>query len=253
MVTTLTAALFVLFLGIAPVIWASVSEHYQVHRSLFLVAMMIFTVTSIGAAFVQNIWALVVVHCIQSIGVACGQSLGAGYIADIYPVEELGAAFGKYMFGAILGHLSGPIVGGFLIMSPLGWRATFWFCFALGIFIFLITFFFTPETFRVGAKFDIELPVVNNERVDYASSAKCTLNSNHTSTVTISSSLKRNPLPMLPAAETKLKKRFNPFTAFLLLRHTFIFLASVVAALFFAAMFATEAILPDAFKKAYDL
>ncbi|OAD07841.1 hypothetical protein MUCCIDRAFT_135793 [Mucor lusitanicus CBS 277.49] len=227
MATTLTAALFVLFLGIAPVTWAAISEHYQVRRFLFLVAMVIFTVTSIGAAFVHNIWALVVVRCIQSIGVACGQSLGAGCIADLYPVEERGAAFGKYMFGAILGPVSGPIVGGFLIMSPLGWRATFWFCCALGIFIFLITFFFTPETFRVDAKFDIELPVANNECIDSAASDKDTLHSN--------------------------SHRFNPFTAFILLRHPFVFLASVVAALFFAAMFATEAILPDAFKEVYGL
>ncbi|CAO0791641.1 unnamed protein product [Mucor circinelloides] len=250
MATTLTAALFVLFLGVAPVVWASISEHFQVRRSLFLIAMVIFTVTSIGAAYVHNIWALVVVRCIQSVGVACGQSLSAGYIADLYPIEERGAAFGKYMFGAILGPVSGPIVGGFLIMSPLGWRATFWFCFALGIFIFLITFFFTPETFRVDAKFDIELPVVNNERLNFAASTKETLNS---SEMSITTTITDDKSFATIEDKNQVKKRFSPFTAFFLLRHPFIFLASVVAALFFAAMFATEAILPDAFKEVYGL
>jgi MFS family permease len=105
--TTLTAALFVLFMGIAPVIWASISEHFHIRRFLFLVAMVIFVATSIGAAFVQNIWALVVVRCIQSIGVSSGQIAGAGYISDLYPIEQRGAAFGKYMFGVIFGPLLG--------------------------------------------------------------------------------------------------------------------------------------------------
>ncbi|KAK4513839.1 uncharacterized protein ATC70_005845 [Mucor velutinosus] len=211
--------------------------------------MVIFTVTSIGAAFVHNIWALVVVRCIQSIGVACGQSLGTGYIADLYPVEERGTAFGKYMFSAILGPVSGPIVRGFLIMSPLGWRATFWFCSALGIFIFLITLFFTPETFRVDAKFDIELLVISNECIDSGASAKGTLNSSDMSIATTVTQGKST----IAANKGQTKKRFNPFTAFLLLRHLFILLASVVAALFFVAMLATEAILPDAFKQVYGL
>lgn len=267
--TTLTAALFVLFLGIAPVIWASISDHYQIRRSLFLIAMMVFTVTSIGAAFVQNIWALVVVRCIQSIGVASGQSIGAGYIADLYAVEERGAAFGKYMFGAIFGPLLGPIVGGFLIMSPLGWRATFWFCFALGIFIFLVTFFFTPETFRVDAKFDVELPVVNNEKTmsdqqyGVSGSTRHIVNQDDSSQVSTATVIDddtsfiiikdKNQINNHSKNMQHIKQRFNPFAAFALLRHPFIFMASVTAGLFFAAMFATEAILPDAFKEVYGL
>ncbi|KAI7908346.1 major facilitator superfamily domain-containing protein [Cokeromyces recurvatus] len=269
--TTLTAALYILFLGIAPVIWAAISEYFYIRRFLFLVAMFIFTVTSIGAAFVNNIWALIVVRCIQSVGVSSGQSLGAGYIADLYPIEERGAAFGKYMFGVIFGPLLGPIIGGFLIMSNLSWRATFWFCFAFGFFILIITFLFTPETYRDNAKFDVELPIATNERISLSSdqNSKCDDESNvstidekdNSSQQSIATVMNdKNQIDKKEYQKTVIKenqqfpkKRFNPFAAFALLRHPFIFMSSITAGIFFGAMFATESILPTAFSKTYGL
>lgn len=268
-------------MGIAPVVWAAISEHYHIRRFLFLVAMVIFMATSMGAAFVHNIWALVGVRCIQSMGVSSAQSVGAGYIADLYSIEERGAAFGKYMFGVICGPLLGPILGGFLIMSPLGWRATFWFCFTFGLFIFIITFFFTPETYRDDAKFDAQLPIVNDEKRSLddgdAASSQCS-----DSTVINSSSLtveevpnidvvpeneqqekdlekyvvanaSKEDIPEQSEAVVLKKKPFNPFAPFKLLRHPFVFLSSITAGFFFGAMFATEAILPEAFKHTYGL
>ncbi|KAG0754395.1 hypothetical protein G6F57_013279 [Rhizopus arrhizus] len=91
--TTLTAALFALAMGIAPMFWASLSDFYQVRRVLFLFSMIIFAAASIGCAFINNIWGLVVLRCVQSCGSSCGQSVGAGVIADCYPTEKRGTAF----------------------------------------------------------------------------------------------------------------------------------------------------------------
>ena len=44
-------------------------------------------------------------------------------------------------------------------MSDLTWRATFWFCFAFGVFVTIVLFFFYPETYRDNEKFDAELPI----------------------------------------------------------------------------------------------
>lgn len=40
--------------------------------------MSIFAIAALGAVFVKNIWALVVLRCIQALGASCGQSVGAG-------------------------------------------------------------------------------------------------------------------------------------------------------------------------------
>lgn len=65
-------------MGISPVFWASLSDYYQVRRVLFLFSMIIFAAASIGCAFINNIWGLVVLRCVQSLGASCGQSVGAG-------------------------------------------------------------------------------------------------------------------------------------------------------------------------------
>lgn len=107
MATTLTAALFILFMGIAPVFWASFSDYYQMRRFMFIISMLIFSISSLGSAVMTNIWGLVVLRCVQALGASCGQSVGAGVIADCYPVEKRGAAFGKYFFGVFFGPLIG--------------------------------------------------------------------------------------------------------------------------------------------------
>ncbi|KAI8370789.1 major facilitator superfamily domain-containing protein [Choanephora cucurbitarum] len=226
--TTLTAALFILAMGIAPVFWAALSDYLQIRRFLLLCSMLIFAAASIGSAFVNNIWALIVLRCVQSVGASCGQSVGAGSIADCYPVEERGTAFGKFFLGVFIGPLLGPIIGGFLIMSEWTWRATFWFCFAFALFNFLALFFFFRETFRIDEKFDVKLPTVSNTKEE----------TQDTSSVQASS-------------HTQNKKRINPFTPVILLRYSFISLASFISAIAFGCMFAVETIIPDLYETKY--
>lgn len=82
--TTLTAALFILAMGIAPVFWASISDHFQIRRFLLILSMTIFAVSSLGSAFINKIWGLVVLRCVQSVGSSCSQSVGAGVVAVTY-------------------------------------------------------------------------------------------------------------------------------------------------------------------------
>jgi MFS family permease len=150
------------------------------------------------------------------------------------------------MFGVICGPLLGPIVGGFLIMSSITWRATFWFCFAFGIIIFLFTFFFTPETYRDNGRFDAELPTIN-EKVGTTLDKEQTVNTEIDATHTMDTASERT------VVVTKKKARVNPFAAFALFPHPFILMSSVTGGLFFGAMFATETILPSAFSQVYRL
>ncbi|KAI8330602.1 major facilitator superfamily domain-containing protein [Chlamydoabsidia padenii] len=230
--TTLTAALFVLFMGIAPVFWASFSDYYHVRRCLTILSMLIFAVASLGSAVITNIWGLVVLRCVQSIGSSCNQSVGAGVIADCYPLEQRGAAFGKYFFGVFFGPLLGPIIGGVLIMSKDGWRATFWFCLALGLFIALIVFFLLPETYRDNNKFDVGLPKIHTPIEEEQDK---TQGSHEEDQVTIVAN----------------KPRMNPLAPFLLLRHPFVLLAALVGGIAFGSMFAVETIIPSLYEEKY--
>ncbi|KAI8067176.1 major facilitator superfamily domain-containing protein [Gongronella butleri] len=263
--TTLTAALFVLFMGIAPVFWASASENYQMRRWLLIVSMWIFAVASLGAALVNNIWGLVVLRCLQSVGASCGQSVGAGVIADCYPIEQRGTAFGKFFFGVFFGPLLGPIIGGLLIMSAQGWRATFWFCLAAGMVSSLVVFFLLPETYRINAKFDLDLPTkdVNgaekkavDERHDdekQAADDSTVVSSpvNADGAAQKDKAASAEPVSAPAPLHTEPRKRVNPIGPFLLLRHPFILIAALGGGLSFSVMFAVETIIPGLYEEKY--
>ncbi|KAG2219778.1 hypothetical protein INT45_008869 [Circinella minor] len=280
--TTLTAALFILFMGIAPVFWASFSDYYRIRRFLFILSMAIFGLASLGAALVTNIWGLVVLRCVQALGASCGQSVGAGVIADCYPIERRGAAFGKYFFGVFFGPLIGPILGGFLIMSDLKWRATFLFCFAFAFTVVLLITFTYPETYRENEKWDTSLPITTtsdsyknekqqqtatkNNNDNGSESTRISLeqepdnvstNSKQSRTIAASSNIdpafskNNNDNNNEDAIEIKKKKTLNPIKPFLYLRHPHVLLASLVTAVAFGSMFAVETIIPDLFESNY--
>lgn len=148
-------------------------------------------------------------------------------------------------------------------MSDLSWRATFWFCFALGLFIFTLVFFVFPETYRDNAKFDQRLPTVhpNNkpvsssastaETVDQPTESKVAVESNEPSKFTTESTMtvyQEKPANKDAAVP---KKSINPIAPFLLLRHPFVFLAAFASGVAFGTMFAIETITPDLYEVHY--
>jgi MFS family permease len=157
----------------------------------------------------------------------------------------------------------GPIIGGFLIMSALTWRATFWFCFAFALFIFALVFFFFPETYRIDSKFDLELPVSQPSNVSALSSstgsitipqdtddkAGSGLNKTGIEGSTVIQHEKKNAPETSGPKEAK--KSINPIAPFLLLRHPFILIASLASGIAFGSMFAVETITPDLYEAHY--
>lgn len=175
-------------------------------------------------------------------------------------MEKRGAAFGKYFFGVFFGPLLGPIIGGVLIISKDGWRATFWFCLALGLFAALIVFLLLPETYRDNAKFDLALPhstpdlSPNSKNVPATSineksqlpdelpdESSSTVEHEEDRVTIVSTS--QPPLP---------KARMNPLTPFFLLRHPFVFLTALVGGIAFGSMFAVETIIPSLYESKYN-
>ncbi|KAL0089338.1 major facilitator superfamily domain-containing protein [Phycomyces blakesleeanus] len=237
---TLTAAMFILFMGIAPIFWAAFSDHYKIRRLPNMLSMVVFTFSSLGAVFVTNIGGLIALRCIQSIGSSCVQAVGAGVIADIYPLEQRGAAFGKFFLALFIGPLLGPILGGFLVMSDASWKATFWFTFAYGIAIIIFCFIFLDETYRDNAKFDLQLPMQNTRESDTLST---------TGTV-LSESPSPKSAEVLENVPVK-PKRINPIAPLFLLRHPFIFMPSFCGAVAFGGMFAVETMIPIVYTENY--
>jgi EmrB/QacA subfamily drug resistance transporter len=111
-------------------------------RTLFLVAIGLFTVASIGAALAPDFAWLVVWRGVQGLGGGGLMILSQAIIADIVPARERA----KYMgpIGALFGlsAVAGPLVGGFFTDHPgLGWEWAFWINVPVGLVVLAIGWF----------------------------------------------------------------------------------------------------------------
>ncbi|KAL1927933.1 hypothetical protein VTP01DRAFT_3338 [Rhizomucor pusillus] len=159
---------FVVFMGVAPLIWASLSDQYG-RKRMYLLSNLLSLVASIICAFSQNIGMLIVFRALQSCGANAGLTLGAGVIADMVPVADRGNAYGFFYIGPLVGPVIGPTLGGFLCQY-LGWQSTFYFSAAISGILFLMTAFLLPETLRkqkvIGDKLAVKSNAFQNVKRD---------------------------------------------------------------------------------------
>jgi EmrB/QacA subfamily drug resistance transporter len=111
-------------------------------RNLFLIAIGLFTVASIGAALSPSFAWLVFWRGVQGLGGGGLMILSQAIIADIVPARERA----KYMgpIGALFGlsAIVGPLVGGFFTdHESLGWEWAFWINVPVGIAVLAIGWF----------------------------------------------------------------------------------------------------------------
>jgi len=109
-------------------------------RKLFLLAIAIFTLASVGCALATGFWGFVIFRAIQGLGGGGLMILSQAIIADIVPANERG----KYMgpLGAIFGlaAVAGPLLGGYFV-DHLTWEWCFYINIPVGITAFVIAFF----------------------------------------------------------------------------------------------------------------
>ncbi|MCW2635068.1 MAG: Drug resistance transporter, EmrB/QacA subfamily [Blastococcus sp.] len=111
-------------------------------RTLFLVAIGLFTAASIGAALAPDFTWLVVWRGVQGLGGGGLMILSQAIIADVVPARERA----KYMgpIGALFGlsAIAGPLVGGFFTdHAALGWQWCFWINVPVGLAVLAIGWF----------------------------------------------------------------------------------------------------------------
>ncbi|KAF9585223.1 hypothetical protein BGW38_003337 [Lunasporangiospora selenospora] len=141
-----TLSVYVLFMGIMPVFWASLCD-YTGRRPIYLVSMLIFILGSLFAAVSRNIWVFFVMRAIQAFGSSSVLAVGGGSLSDIFHSGERGAAFGIYYLGPLVAPVVGPIIGG-VISDRAGWRYTMWLLLGTAVVAFLLVLFILPETYR---------------------------------------------------------------------------------------------------------
>ena len=109
-------------------------------RRLFLLAIALFTIASIGCAFAGDFTQLIIFRAIQGLGGGGLMILSQAIIADIVPASQRGKYLGP--LGAIFGlsAVGGPLLGGFFV-DHLTWQWAFYINIPVGIIAFAIAWF----------------------------------------------------------------------------------------------------------------
>jgi EmrB/QacA subfamily drug resistance transporter len=113
-------------------IWGKLADLFD-KKLLVQLSIVIFVAGSVMAGFSENIPFLLTARVIQGIAMGGLTALAQAIIGSIIPPRERGKYSG-YM-GAVMavGTAGGPLLGGFIVDSPLGWRWTFFVCVPLAV------------------------------------------------------------------------------------------------------------------------
>jgi multidrug resistance protein len=153
-----TVTVFLVALGIGPLIWAMLSDAYG--RKWFTVAsMVIFALGSLGCALSTSIKMLIAMRLFQGAGSSASMVIGIGVISDIFPKSEMGRAIGAFSAGPLLGPVIGPIIGGYM-SQYVGWRSLFYLSTGLATVLAVLVAIFYKETMSPSRK--LPAPITRN-------------------------------------------------------------------------------------------
>ncbi|KAJ7656393.1 MFS general substrate transporter [Mycena polygramma] len=155
----LTVTLNMVFQGISPMFWGTISDTYG-RRLPFILCLLLLCLSCIGLALTPTnaYWLLMLLRCFQAAGSASTVAITVGVISDICTRAERGGFLGLATIGPMIGPAIGPVLGG-VLADKLGWRAIFWFlCIASGV-CMIVMVLFLPETLRaIAGNGSIPLP-----------------------------------------------------------------------------------------------
>ncbi|KAF2465762.1 MFS general substrate transporter [Lindgomyces ingoldianus] len=122
-VMVLGTSLFVLGFAVGPPVWGPLSELYGRKIPLFT-GFFIFAIFQIPVAVAQNLQAIMLYRFFGGVFGSAPLGTVGGTLTDFWGPVDRGVAMAIFAGATFIGPAAGPIVGGFIVQSHLGWRRT---------------------------------------------------------------------------------------------------------------------------------
>lgn len=145
-VTTLGTSLFVLGYACGPLVFAPLSELYG-RRVPIIIAAFGFGIFNIAVAVAKDYQTLMISRFFAGLFGSCPLTVVAAVFADMFSNEIRGVSVACFSATVICGPLTGPMVGGFITKSYLGWRWTAYIPAFMGFAACVLAFFFQEESY----------------------------------------------------------------------------------------------------------
>ncbi|KIP06011.1 hypothetical protein PHLGIDRAFT_107513 [Phlebiopsis gigantea 11061_1 CR5-6] len=145
-VAILGVSLYVLGFGLGPLLFAPMSE-VRTDRPVFLITYSIYALFHLGGALGHNAATILSTRLLAGTFGSSPLTNASGVIADMWVARDRGVVSAIYATAPFMGPVIGPIVGGWIVETRLGWRFNFWLMFIFSILALLFGFIAMTETY----------------------------------------------------------------------------------------------------------
>mgnify|MGYP000927688962 CR=1 FL=1 len=137
------SSIYLLFFAVPLLVTGRLGDRYG-QRNVYLVGMVIFTLSSLACGLAPNIEALIVARAAQGIGASILTPQTMSVINRIFARNRRGAALGLWGSVAGLASLTGPVLGG-LLVDNVGWSWIFLINVPLGTICLILVWLWVPK------------------------------------------------------------------------------------------------------------
>ncbi|SPO25355.1 related to multidrug resistant protein [Ustilago trichophora] len=144
-VAILGLSLFVIGLGIGPMLLGPLSEFYG-RRPVYLVSYTAFTLLGLPVSFANNLAVFLIFRFLTGFCGSAFLSVAGGTVADVFSASDIFVPMAIYTNGPFTGPVFGPLISGFINQNT-NWRWTFWTINIWSAVMLVILIFFGPESY----------------------------------------------------------------------------------------------------------
>jgi DHA1 family bicyclomycin/chloramphenicol resistance-like MFS transporter len=154
----LTLSGYLLCFAVGQIVYGPISDHVG-RKPVLLAALALYFAVCLGCAFAASIEMLIVLRCLQALGVAGAPVLARAIVRDLYHGVRAGRELARMGSITALAPALAPSLGG-ILQATLGWRASFLAMAAFGLGAMILVVRLLPETMKQRAKEPISLASV---------------------------------------------------------------------------------------------
>ncbi|MFC0133398.1 Bcr/CflA family drug resistance efflux transporter [Massilia eurypsychrophila] len=139
-----TLSIFLFAFAFMMLFYGTLSDSFG-RRPVIMVALVVYTLASVGAALAPSFGWLLVCRALQGLSAGSGSVIGAAIVQDRFSGPQAQKMMSHIMMVFGLAPAIAPVLGGWLHVH-FGWRSTFWFLAGFGALMVLLAWRALPES-----------------------------------------------------------------------------------------------------------